>query len=266
MTAINPARLKIQCSELSKQIAEPDMFTRGLHDLLTFYAARVRQTEISKTPLTLQSYQVPPPILRSLRKEMEEPLEANPQWGLVLVDRLWLEDWVEFRRLAISILGTLTTDEPQQILQRISAWLSSCTAEDIRREIMSVGLERLSSQHPQSLQEFLSELIDRGAKADHQAAIFGLSYLAMDPHFEDLPVLFKLLGKILLTEETSLVKEINALVKALRNRSEEETVYFLIGQLPAAMKPRILRVIRGTVKQFNPENRALLREALGKYD
>ena len=265
MTAINPARLKIQCDDLSKIAADPDRFVSGLHDLLTFYAARIRQTELTKTPLTLQSYQVPPPVLRRLNTELNEHLIDNPEIGYPLADRLWKEDWVEFRKLAITIIGGLPTEQPERILKRLKNWLNSCTSEDIRQEIISRGLRRLTPEKPVAIRNFLSELIASQKKRDHQAALYGLTYLVHDPDFEDLPTIFSLLEEILLTEETSLVKELIALFKQLGKRSEDETVYFLTHQLAKASKPRIFRIVRGSVDLFSKENGRRLREALSSY-
>ena len=112
MTAINPARLKIQCAELSENYSNPAKFIPGLHDLLGFYAARIRQTSLSHTPLTLRAYQVPAPVLRALVIELEEYLEENPSHGLKLIDALWKEEWVEFRQLAIYLPGRFTSKRP----------------------------------------------------------------------------------------------------------------------------------------------------------
>ena len=126
MTAINPARLKIQCAELSENYSNPAKFIPGLHDLLGFYAARIRQTSLSRIPLTLQAYQVPAPVLRALVIELENYLEEDPSLGLKLIDTLWKEEWVEFRQLAIICLGDLPPFDPEQILDRIKFWLKSC--------------------------------------------------------------------------------------------------------------------------------------------
>ncbi len=265
MTAINPARLKIQCADLSKMAVDPDRFVSGLHDLLTFYAARIRQTELTKTPLTLQSYQVPPPVLRRLQTELEEHLSENPEIGYPLADRLWKEDWVEFRKLAITTIGGLPTDQPERILNRLNNWLTSCTSDDIRQQVISGGFRRLTTEKPAAIRKFLSELIASQEKSNHQAALYGLTYLVHDPDFEDLPTVFNLLEEILLTDETGLVKEIIALIRQLRKRSEEETVFFLTRQLAKAAKPRIFRIVRGAADLFSQENSRNLRVALNNY-
>ncbi len=265
MTAINPARLKIQCADLSEYYSTPVKFISGLHDLLGFYAARIRQTSLSRTPLTLQTYQVPAPVLRAVVNELEESLNEEPDLGLMLIDALWKEEWVEFRQLAIICLGDLPPNKPEKILERIITWLGNCTAEDVRRRIMTRGLTRMVEDKSKTVFDFIGELIKSGSKMDHQAALFGLLAFAENPDFDNLPVVYNLLAEILLTEETGLVKEITALVRALGKRSEQETAYFLERQLAAAAKPRIFRIVRQSMVIFSTENKLILKEGLDNY-
>jgi len=264
MTAINPARLKIQCAELSEHYSDPAQFIPRLHDLFGFYAARIRQTSLSRTPLTLQSYQIPAPVQRALLIELEEYLEEEPSQGLNLVDALWKEEWVEFRQLAIICLGELAPFNPEQILDRIKIWLNSCNAENIRRKIIAGGLTHLVTRKPNIVLEFISDLISSETKMNHQAALFGLLTFAENPDFDNLPVIFNLLAEILKKKEEGLVKEITALLKILQKRSEQETAFFLERQLTIAAKPRIFRLIRQVLSNFSAENQSFLREALKK--
>ena len=265
MTAINPARLKIQCAELSENYSSPAKFISGLHDLLGFYAARIRQTDLSRTPLTLQAYQVPAPVLRALVNELEEYLAEKPSLGLKLIDALWKEDWVEFRQLAIICLGDLPPFDPEQILNRVKSWLDDCTAEDIRRRIMTRGLIHLAEENSKAIFRFIGDLISSGTKLNQQAALFGLLAFGENPDFDNLPVIFGLLAEILQNEESVLIKEITALLKVLQKQSEQETAYFLERQLSTAAKPRIFRITRQVLPEFNPENRSMLKITLGNY-
>ncbi len=265
MTAINPARLKIQAVELCEHVDNPDRFITGLHDFLSFYAARIRQTSFSQTPLTLRVYQVSPPVLRALEQELENILTHNLSEGLTLVDALWADEWLEIRQLAVFLLGNLETRDPEIIISRVKIWLDSCTAETIRRLIMTLGLARLSQEKSELVLAFFQELINSSSKGNRQAALFGLLTFSEDPAFDNLPVIFNSLNDILLVEETGLVKEISALLKSLQKRSEQETSYFLIRQLTTASKPRILRVVRLVLPGFSGENKALLTETLHNF-
>lgn len=265
MTAINPARLKMQTAELGKLIGQADQFTAELHSLLSFYSARIRQTRLSKTPLALQAYQNPEPVILAVESEVAERLEESPQAGFDLADTLWKEFWVEFRQLAVHVLGILPVDEPDRILDRIRAWLEDCTSEGIRQLIMTKGLARLTREKPEHSLMIIDDLISSGVKSNHQAALFGLASFGANPAYPNLPLLFRYLSRILQTEEIGLVKEISALLRVLGVRSEQETTYFLLKQLGSAPGPRIARIVRQVMDDLSPANQALLKEKMKDY-
>lgn len=264
MTAINPARLKAQAAEMAALVNEPDQLISRVHELLSIYSSRIRQTSLSKTHLSLQTYQTPAPVLRTLEIELNEQLERDQAAGFLLAEAFWDEPWVEFRQLAVFILGNLSLENSDKILERIEHWLDNCTAEDIRRLVMTQGMGNLAAENPQACLEFIQGLIKNGTKADQQAALFGLGHFAADPNFLNLPPLYKSLDQILSSQESGLVKEINALLRVLIDRFEQETAYFLKQQLASKPQPRVLRVVRQVLKNFSPENQRLLHETLEK--
>jgi hypothetical protein len=265
MTAINPARLRIQCAGLGESFQEPSRFVSGLHDLLAFYGARIRQTSLSRTPLSIQTYQVPGPVLKALELELDEQISKSPGQVLSLVDALWQEEWLEFRHLAVSLLGNTPGVKTKQVLSRIRSWMINCPTEDIRRQIMTRGLRLLTSEKPDQVLDFLRDLGASEKREDRQAALTGLVPFAENPDFDNFPAILNILRDILLVEETALVKEISTLLVSLQRRSDQETAYFLARQMATASKPRIFRVTRQVLGYFSRESQALLRESLSTY-
>ena len=259
MTAINPAKLKIQAAALGNTLAEPDLLIPRVHDLFSFYSSRIRHTSLAKTPLTLRTYQVPPPVLRALRLEFKARLETDPAQGFVICDRLWQERWVEFRQLAVYTLGVLPVSTPEGILSRIRSWLDDCRSEDIRRLTMTAGLARLAAENPALCLDFIDQLVAGGKKADLQAALFGLRRFVEDEQFINLPLIFKTLDRILRAKESGLSKEIAALLRMLAARSEQETAYFLISQLKEPSHPRLEKISRQLLGRFSPDYQSLIR-------
>ncbi len=265
MTAINPARLKIQCVELSEGYSDPDQFIQDLHELFEYYSVRVRQSGITRTSLLLQSYQVSPPVLRALEQELIKPLNTQPSQGLILIDALWEQEWVETRTLAVSLLGLIPPINPASILKRIKSWLSSSESDVIRSTLTTRGVTRLSKENPELVLNFFHQLTSSPTKGNCQAVLFGLVPFALDQDFDNLPRLYKLLDSILLVEEKGLVKEILVILKILIKRSEQESLYFLKRQLSTAAKPRIFRVARQILPSFSAQNQAVLKETLKSF-
>lgn len=265
MTAINPARLRIQSVDLSEKYSDPKAFVRELHNVLDFYAERVRKNKITSTPLMLQSHQVAPPILRAIEAELRDPLNTQPSQGILLIDTLWEEEWVETRTLAVSLLGDLPPINPESIFKRLKSWLSESKSDTIRILLPTRGLSRLVEENPALVLEFFQELLSSPSKNNCQAVLFGIIPFAEGEDFENLPLLYKLLDWILLVDEKGLIKEILEVLKILIQRSEQESLYFLEKQLSTASKPRILRVIRQILPRFSKQNQAILREFLNRY-
>jgi hypothetical protein len=265
MTAINPARLKIQCAKLADSYQDPTKFIPGLHDLLGFYASRIRRTALNRTPLTLQTYQVAPPVLRALEGELDHLLNTQPSHGLLLVDALWEEEWLEFRQLAVTLLGNIPPINPDPIFGRIRSWLTTSTSESIRSLLPTRTIKRLSAEKPDLVLSFFKDLLSDPTKGNCQAVLYGIIQFGEDHEFLNLPILFSLLGGILIVEEKGLIKEIQRLLELLINRSEQETQYFLEQQLSTASKPRITRVVRGVLPLFSEENQRTLRETLKSF-
>jgi hypothetical protein len=205
MTAINPARLRIQCAKLADSYQDPDKFIPGLHDLLGFYASRIRRTALNRTPLTLQSYQVAPPVLRALEGELDELVNTQPSQGLLLVDALWEQEWLEFRQLAVTLLGNIPPINPEPIFQRIQNWLSESTSESIRSLLPTQAVKRLKKENPSIVLSFYQDLLSNPTKENCQAVLIGLIQFSQDQEFLNLPILFSLLEKILLVEEKGLI-------------------------------------------------------------
>ncbi len=265
MTAINPAKLKIQAAELVGSYQEPDRFVSGLHELLGFYSARIRQTSLARTPLALQTYQVPAPVIRALEIELSESVSSYPDQAITLADTLWHVDWVEFRQMGVILIGSLPGSRSKTILKMVKNWLKNCPTDDLRRQIMIRGLKKLSTEKPGQVLDLVRTLASSEIKTDQQAALIGLTSFVETSDFGNLPVIFKILREILLFEEPANQKEITALLRSLQKRSDQETASFLIRQLSTAAKPRIFRVIRQTLKYFNPESQAQLLESLSNF-
>ena len=127
-------------------------------------------------------------------------------------------------------------------------------------------MKRLKIEKPDLVLSFYQDLLSNPIKENCQAVLLGLIQFGQDQQFLNLPVLFSLLGDILLVEETGLVKEIQTLLKLLIERSEQEASFFLEGQLSTASKPRITRVVRGLLPLFSSDNQEAIKETLQSFN
>lgn len=263
MPAINPALLKIQCAELGEYFSSPQAFIIRLHDLLSFYADRVRRPGEASTPVPLiEAYHVPAPVLRRLERELAPRVKAIPQEGLALADALWEEEWLETRHLAAVILGYIPLTSPDPTLERVQSWGASCQEEGLQRVIFTQGLSEIRPHYQEEFLELVANLMARPEKEAQRGGLYALIPLLEGESFQNLPVVYGMLSRLLRKEETVLKTEIVAVIEQLAKRSEQETAFFLCEKLKTAAGPRITRIVRRSLPFFSEEYEARLRDEL----
>ena len=140
MPAIHLARLKIQISELLSFYDSPSDFIRELHEIFEFYADRTRRPGQSGKPKPLiQAYNVPRQVMRRLYSDIASLVVDDPEGGIDLADRLWVDSWFECRLLAINILGCLPIMHHDQVVARLSRWGGSCKEDMLIDTLLQDG-------------------------------------------------------------------------------------------------------------------------------
>ena len=120
MPAINPARLKIQATQIVEKFEYPVEFVTELHDLLDFYADRTRKPGRGGPHLAkIRAYNVPTQVMRQLESLLTPRVTADGDGALALADSLWAEPWLECRLLGLHILGQISLNPPDRIINRI---------------------------------------------------------------------------------------------------------------------------------------------------
>lgn len=264
MPAINPDRLKMQTAELIELYSRPGKFIHRLHNLLNYYADRARRFgQSGESPPSLPTYHVPQPVLRFLIEEMKPLLSASPSRGLLLVDALWKEDWLEIKILAGSFLGLIPTINPGPILKRIKAYVLSCDEKQIQQTLADQGLGTIREDSPSLIIALIADLIETRSPRERKISLMIMHPLIRENKFSHLPSLFQQLDK-LLEEEQGLRGDLVPVLKTIIQTSEKEAVYFLEDQLSRAAQPQITRIIRQCLPAFTPKNRerfqALIRQ------
>jgi hypothetical protein len=264
MTAINPARLKIQSAKVAQSFLDPKQLILDLHELFIFYSARIREISLSRSPVGIQAYQIPKPVYSTLELELTPQITQHPEKSFVVIDALWKEDWIEFRQLAVNLLGLIPSEFYDDILERIQDWLTSSPTEELRQQIINKGLRKVAVDKQDQVLAYLETLATRRDQQLQQGALYGLLFFAEDLDFENFPRLFRILGDILLDNKQNFIKEITQIIHTLRKRSEKETANFLVRQLTKASKPLISRITRQVLRDFSDESQLILRQGLNK--
>jgi hypothetical protein len=86
----------------------------------------------------------------------------------------------------------------------------------------------------------------------------------MNPNFENLPTLYRLLSPLLREASSTLESDLLRAVRALGERSPQETAYFLRQNLMAPHKSGLAVITRSCLDIFPPELESVLRAELRK--
>ena len=264
MTAINPARLKMQTAALSEHYRDPDLFRLELHKLLDFYADRVRRSGRSgHPPPTLPAYRVPRPVLSQIIRELKAPLERHPSRGLLLADELWNEEWLETRFLAGALLGIIPPINPEPLFKRIKTWALENQERAVLEGLIHRGLAGLYQKYPERVEALTAELNAGEGSEGARAALTGLEMLINQPAFANLPFVYQELSQRL-RRDPEPRRELISLLKKLIQVSERETLFFLQKHLKSEPSREMERIVRRCLPVFSEEHQTELRQLLRK--
>lgn len=266
MPAIQPARMKIQVAQLSETIRQPEGFVQMLHQLLDFYADRTYHPgQSGEPPPLLATYKTPAPVFRQVEREIASLADGNPSDTLALIDALWAEPTIEFRLLAIALLGRLHSVSYEPVIERVQSWLTSMPEDRLLKAILEKGLTWLRRAYP----EFYFQMIEEWLKAEEiytqRVSLLAMISLLDDPKFENLPIVFRLLTPLLRIPPPALRQDLVDVLRSLIRRYPHEASFILRENL-SADRPDTAWLIRQVLTDFPADMQHNLHELLGQID
>jgi hypothetical protein len=265
--AIQPARLKHQAALLAEHFNDPPAYIRSLHYVLDFYSDRARRPgKTGKPGPLLKAYNVRPPVLRMLLRELIPLAEKDSPGGLALCDALWAEPYLECRLMAGMLLGQIPPQPPDAIIARLQSWITTDLEFFLIEALLSNGVERLHREQPQVLLKMIEGWLGSTKTFPQQLGLRALLPLIQAPAFENLPVFFRLIQPLCQVAPAALRPDLLDVLAALARRSPQETAYFLRQTLMFSDSPDTPWLIRQSLDQFPPELQASLRQAMRDAD
>jgi hypothetical protein len=262
MPAIDLTRLKIQAVRLAEKFAEPEAFLRVLNEMLDFYTNRtIRQAQVVQR-LSATTYHTPRPVLRQIESELIPLAEGQPDQALNLIKVLWEADSLESRLLSAFLLGNIPSDQAIPILRLLPDWLNQSIDKEIRNALLTTALTRLRSEKPDTFFHVLEGWL---GSPQHEQQIWGLQALIpllRDPHFENLPAVFRILRPAIQRAGPATQMDLQSCLAALERVSLTETVSFLREIIRANPTTMTLRILRRILPGLSQEMGVALRESL----
>jgi hypothetical protein len=266
MPAIQPAVLRQQAALLAEHFDQPIAFSRSLRHLLEVYADRThRSGRLGIPPPLSPAYHVRPPVLRQVLLELKPLISEFPEKALLLCDALWLDEYYEFRILAIRILGQTTPVPQERVLQRVREWIGGQPEKRLVEAIIQEGCSRLQAEQPDAYLEQVESWIMHPQAYYQQIGLQAILPVIKNGKFVNLPVIFQLLQPLVVTIQPAVKQDIIDLLKALAETSPFETAFFLRQNLDNYENPGYPFLMRQVLGSFPSDLQESLRQEVRKY-
>lgn len=266
MPAIQPAVLRQQAALLAEHFDQPIAFQRSLRHFLELYADRAhRSGQLGIPPPLSPAYYVRPPVLRQVLIELKPLIGDFPEQALLLCDALWMDDYYEFRILAIRILGQVTPRPQERVLQRVREWIQSQPEKRLVGAIIQEGCSRLRDEQVQAYLELVESWISQPNSYYQQVGLSSILPVVESGTFTNLPVIYRLLQPLVYSIPPAIKQEIIDLLRALARNSPYETAYFLRQNLTNFENPGYPFLVRQVLDDFPYDLQESLKEEVRKH-
>lgn len=265
MTAVNPTRLRFQMQGLMAFFNSPVEFHQklvGLFSLYANYALRFGQNALARPLIPI--FNLPHPVLRQLKLDLQSHIEADPQAALEVADQLWQDDYYEIKQTAIWIIGSLPIDDPQPILDRVLLWLTPGLDQVVKRDLLSIGTRSLQDRFPEAWEALILSLLSKNEPEMIALGIQALAEGSKSPNFKNLPAIFRLASPFIRDPHMEYSRDLEDLIEVLAQLSPKETGYFLKQILSVSVSRDTTRLIKNCLSAFPDEVKRDLQSALKK--
>ena len=264
MPAINLAILKTQAARLAENFSEPQVFVRALNGLLDHYTNRTIRAAQTAQRLSLPTYHTPAPVLRQILSEMASLPDSKPGEAVALTETLWDAGTLESRLLATSLLGRIPLTHALHLIARLPDWLVESTDKKVRTALLTDGFTRLRRENPEALFILLEDWLKSPRPATQVWGLQALIPILKDPHFENLPAIFRIVRPAFLSAGPLTQVDLQTCLATLEQVSLTETLAFLRditrGYPPALMLRTLRRILPGLSPEMQTGLLDILRE------
>jgi len=259
MTAVDPQRLARELEALGAELENPKALRSRVIALLDIYANRTRRTGAGTDPeRTPWSFDVPAPILRSLKLFMRERLASRPELAWDIIDELWHAGYRETQQLAAEVL-MLSSES------RVAEWVEEHAAGSVDSATLATlarrGIAGWRQAEPAAFMSAASRWLHSESAPIRAFSLHGLGAAVMDPTFDELPALYGMLRGFDQPMRGESRRALLELVRALAIRSPAETTHFLLERLKRG-GAQADRLARSALEVLPKAQRSAIQKAL----
>lgn len=238
MPAVDPQRLERQCAELKVRAEDPIQLAQYVKGLLEQYADRTRSGTRSRSA-------IPQPVLRTLRLSLQDSVTSG---RVDSAEALWKLNSAAAKLLAISLLEKSSGTEVAGIAER---WARQRVRSPIVQELGERGLLGWRREAEAAFLEQVKTWLGSERSRDRVLALFALRGAAIDPSFEALPDIFRILQGRLAGMRGEYREAVSVLVGALARVAPGETSHFLSQEVESS--PREVKTLASKLSISLPD-------------
>lgn len=229
MTAVDPQRLAREIDALGADLEDPKALRGRVIALLDIYADRTRRTGPGASPeRTPWSFDVPAPILRSLKLFFRERLTPKPELVWEIINELWRAGYRETQLLASEILMSSTDLKvPEWVEENIVRSVDNATLATLARS----GISGWRKANVTDFINVISQWLHSESALIRVFSLYSLGAAVKDSTFEDLPAVYSMLRAFTQPTRGESRRALLEVVRALAKRSPAETTHFLLERL-----------------------------------
>lgn len=263
MPAVQLVRLKKQIAELAPQFSQAADFISNLRFIFEQYSdLTFHPGQAAKPASLLPSYHCSPLLMKELELSLAPLCASRPQEALAIIDRLWVEKYLEPRQLACHLLGQTALEPVQAVLDRMESWPLDAEDSNLTILLLDRGSQRLRREAPNRWLDVLRDWMGSTDLERQKIALTAILPFTQDREFENLPAIFTLITPALRQNTANLSAELQKSINSLARRSPIETSYFLRQVLATSTEPALQRLVRRCLPAFPTEIQARLKSAL----
>jgi hypothetical protein len=229
MTAIDPQRLAREIDALGEDLEDARALRSRVVALLDIYADRTRHTGANADPeRTPWTFDVPAPVLRTLRQFLIERLEGRLKLLWSIADELWHAGYRETQVLAAE-LASLGKDE------WVGDWAEARAHESLDSTTLMAladsGLAGWRHADPQGFLGTVLHWLKEGNARTKTLGILALNATVQQSSFKDLPTVYRMIHSLEQPKRGELKRALVLLMRTLARRSPAETTHFLLDRI-----------------------------------
>ena len=266
MPAIKLAELRKRTNKLSQLSENPNRLVNEIKLILSEYGNKTFHGIYNpNTVFPLKSFFVSPHVLNEIIKTL---LLNKPDKQFInnLSNRLWSENYIETKIIAIELQNNSLCKETEKTLRIIEQWITQTIDRRLTQSYIKIGTTLLVCKANSTGETFLWNWLTDNHKNKVIVALSLVTELIQRDRFENIPQLFNSIRPLLEKHDSQLIKPLENLFLQLLEKHKNETMHFIKLNLATETSVYVKRIVMQLIKKVDLETKNALRNLMRNHN